>query len=196
MQDVSDAPSTLQFGRLHPQLFSAGSRETSAGAQRQSELRRRIFLHNLIEGVNTAEIRAVPDESPRPAPSAKNFNSLGLVGEQDGGAHLPQETHKVLSYKEPLPKTPGKKKKGKPGKRKEQDKRKRRERSALERLQEPPGSASWWEELNLRTVARRTEKSQVDRSGAGAAGSTHYPLCNQTVAFSSSGARFSRRTTF
>ncbi|KAM4678442.1 parathyroid hormone-related protein isoform 1-T3 [Discoglossus pictus] len=116
------------------------------------ELRRRIFLQNLIEGVNTAEIRAVPDESLRPAPSAKNFNNVRLVGEVEGvTGHLTQETHKSVIYKETPPKVPGKKKKGKPGKRKEQDRRKRRERSALESLQDPPGSALWWEELNLRT---------------------------------------------
>ncbi|KAM4746960.1 parathyroid hormone-related protein [Rhinophrynus dorsalis] len=116
------------------------------------ELRRRIFLQNLIEGVNTAEIRALPDEPIRTATSAKNYNTLRMVGEEEGvTAHLPQETQKSLSYKEPSPKIPGKKKKGKPGKRKEQDKRKRRERSALESLQDPPGSAHWWEELDFRT---------------------------------------------
>ncbi|XP_053572207.1 parathyroid hormone-related protein [Bombina bombina] len=116
------------------------------------ELRRRIFLQNLIEGVNTAEIRALPDETLRPAPSTKNFNSLRLVGEEEGVAtHLTQETHKPINYKEPPPKIPGKKKKGKPGKRKEQDRRKRRERSALESLQDPPGSDLWLEEINFRT---------------------------------------------
>ncbi|XP_053317875.1 parathyroid hormone-related protein isoform X2 [Spea bombifrons] len=116
------------------------------------ELRRRIFLQNLIEGVNTAEIRAAPDESPRPVLSTKNFNTLRLAGEEEGvTSHLTQETHKSVSFKEPPPKIPGKKKKGKPGKRKEQEKRKRRERSALESLQDPPGSALWWEELEIRT---------------------------------------------
>ncbi|XP_063301409.1 parathyroid hormone-related protein [Pelobates fuscus] len=116
------------------------------------ELRRRIFLQSLIDGVNTAEIRAAPDESPRPIPSAKNFNTVRLVGEEEGMAgQLTQETHKSVSFKEPLPKIPGKKKKGKPGKRKEQDKRKRRERSALESLQDSSESDLWWEELNIRT---------------------------------------------
>uniref|UniRef100_A0A8C5N3V0 Parathyroid hormone like hormone n=1 Tax=Leptobrachium leishanense TaxID=445787 RepID=A0A8C5N3V0_9ANUR len=110
------------------------------------ELRRRIFLQSLIEGVNTAEIRAAPDESPRPIPStSKNFKSEeeGVTGQ------LTQETHKLVNFKEPLNKT--KKKKGKPGKRKEQDKRKRRERSAMESLQESSESGLWWEELNIRT---------------------------------------------
>ncbi|XP_075061622.1 parathyroid hormone-related protein [Mixophyes fleayi] len=116
------------------------------------ELRRRNFLQNLIEGVNTAEIRAVADESPRPIPSVKNFNTLRVLGEEEGvTSHLTQETHKSLSFKDPPPKIPGKKKKGKPGKRKEQDKRKRRERSALESLQDPPGSDLWWEELGIST---------------------------------------------
>ncbi|XP_056373787.1 parathyroid hormone-related protein isoform X2 [Hyla sarda] len=116
------------------------------------ELRRRIFLQSLMEGVNTAEIRAAPDELPRPIPSVKNFNTLRLVGEEEAiTSHLTQETHKSLSFKDPPPKIPGKKKKGKPGKRKEQEKRKRRERSALESLQDPPGSDLWWEELGIST---------------------------------------------
>ncbi|XP_040271551.1 parathyroid hormone-related protein [Bufo bufo] len=116
------------------------------------ELRRRIFLQSLIEGVNTAEIRAVPDESPRPVPSVKNFNTLRLVSEEEAvTSHLTQETHKSQSFKDPPPKIPGKKKKGKPGKRKEQEKRKRRERSALEGLQDLPRSDLWWEELGIST---------------------------------------------
>ncbi|KAG8438465.1 hypothetical protein GDO86_004872 [Hymenochirus boettgeri] len=115
------------------------------------ELRRRIFLQNLIGGVNTAEIRALPDDSLHSSASVKNYNTVPLVGEEEGGTtHLTQETQKSLSYKEP--KVPGKKKKGKAGKRKEQDKRKRQERSALERLQDPPGSAFWLEELDYRSV--------------------------------------------
>ncbi|KAM9311055.1 parathyroid hormone-related protein [Gastrophryne carolinensis] len=116
------------------------------------ELRRRIFLQNLIEGVNTAEIRSVPDELPRPIPSVKNFNTLRVVGEEEGviTTQLTQETHKSQSFKDPTPKIPGKKKKTKLGKRKEQDKRKRKERAALESLQDPPGSEDWWEELGIR----------------------------------------------
>ncbi|XP_068133738.1 parathyroid hormone-related protein [Hyperolius riggenbachi] len=116
------------------------------------ELRRRIFLQNLIEGVNTAEIRSVPEELPRPIPSVKNFNTLRMVGEEEGvTTQLTQETHKSQIFKDPPPKIPGKKKKGKPGKRKEQDKRKRKERAALEGLQDPPGPEVWWEELGIRT---------------------------------------------
>ncbi|XP_030070372.1 parathyroid hormone-related protein [Microcaecilia unicolor] len=94
------------------------------------ELRRRIFLQNLIDGVNTAEIRATSEVSPNPKPATntKNYNNVRF-GSDDEGKYLTQETNKAQSYKEPPLKTPGKKKKGKPGKRKEQEKKKRRARS-------------------------------------------------------------------
>ncbi|XP_069484622.1 parathyroid hormone-related protein [Ambystoma mexicanum] len=95
------------------------------------ELRRRIFLQNLIEGVNTAE-RSVPEVSPDPKPSTntKNYNNNVRYGPEDEGKYLTQETNKAAPYKEPALKTTGKKKKVKPGKRKEQEKKKRRTRSA------------------------------------------------------------------
>ncbi|OCT86249.1 parathyroid hormone-related protein [Xenopus laevis] len=116
------------------------------------ELRRRIFLQNLMGRVNTAGLH-MADEALLPATSVKNYNTLRLVGGEEEGVttHLTQETQKSLSYKEPSPKIHGKKKKGKPGKRKDQEKRKRQERSALESLQDPPGSAFWLEELDYRT---------------------------------------------
>uniref|UniRef100_A0A8D0HUH6 Parathyroid hormone like hormone n=1 Tax=Sphenodon punctatus TaxID=8508 RepID=A0A8D0HUH6_SPHPU len=93
------------------------------------DLRRRIFLQNLIEGVNTAEIRATSEVSPNPKPATNTKNYPVRFGSDDEGKYLTQETNKAQTYKEQPLKTPGKKKKGKPGKRKEQEKKKRRTRS-------------------------------------------------------------------
>ncbi|XP_060634100.1 parathyroid hormone-related protein isoform X2 [Anolis sagrei] len=94
------------------------------------DMRRRNFLQNLIEGVNTAEIRAMPEVSPNPKPATIAKNYAIRFGSDDEGKYLTQETNKTQMYKEQPLKTPGKKKKGKPGKRKEQEKKKRRVRSA------------------------------------------------------------------
>uniref|UniRef100_A0A8C8SB47 Parathyroid hormone like hormone n=1 Tax=Pelusios castaneus TaxID=367368 RepID=A0A8C8SB47_9SAUR len=94
------------------------------------DLRRRIFLQNLIEGVNTAEIRATSEVSPNPKPATNTKNYPVRFGSDDEGKYLTQETNKAQTYKEQPLKTPGKKKKAKPGKRKEQEKKKRRTRSA------------------------------------------------------------------
>uniref|UniRef100_K7G422 Parathyroid hormone like hormone n=1 Tax=Pelodiscus sinensis TaxID=13735 RepID=K7G422_PELSI len=94
------------------------------------DLRRRIFLQNLIEGVNTAEIRATSEVSPNPKPPTNTKNYPVRFGNEDEGKYLTQETNKAQTYKEQPLKTPGKKKKPKPGKRKEQEKKKRRVRSA------------------------------------------------------------------
>nr|XP_009938992.1 PREDICTED: parathyroid hormone-related protein [Opisthocomus hoazin] len=94
------------------------------------DLRRRIFLQNLIEGVNTAEIRATSEVSPNPKPATNTKNYPVRFGSDDEGRYLTQETNKSQTYKEQPLKVSGKKKKAKPGKRKEQDKKKRRARSA------------------------------------------------------------------
>ncbi|XP_072733510.1 parathyroid hormone-related protein [Ciconia boyciana] len=94
------------------------------------DLRRRIFLQNLIEGVNTAEIRATSEVSPNPKPATNTKNYPVRFGSEDEGRYLTQETNKSQTYKEQPLKVTGKKKKAKPGKRKEQEKKKRRARSA------------------------------------------------------------------
>ncbi|XP_044274407.1 parathyroid hormone-related protein isoform X1 [Varanus komodoensis] len=94
------------------------------------DIRRRNFLQNLIEGVNTAEIRAMSEVSPNPKPATIAKNYAVRFGSDDEGKYLTQETNKAQTFKEQPIKTPGKKKKGKPGKRKEQEKKKRRVRSA------------------------------------------------------------------
>ncbi|OXB80260.1 UNVERIFIED_CONTAM: hypothetical protein H355_009980 [Colinus virginianus] len=93
------------------------------------DLRRRIFLQNLIEGVNTAEIRATSEVSPNPKPATNTKNYPVRFGSEDEGRYLTQETNKSQTYKEQPLKVSGKKKKAKPGKRKEQEKKKRRARS-------------------------------------------------------------------
>ncbi|XP_072510559.1 parathyroid hormone-related protein isoform X4 [Notamacropus eugenii] len=94
------------------------------------DLRRRIFLQNLIEGINTAEIRATLEVSPNPKPATNTKNYPVRFGSEDEGRYLTQETNKAQTYKEQPVRTSNKKKKGKPGKRKEQEKKKRRTRSA------------------------------------------------------------------
>ncbi|XP_060131139.1 parathyroid hormone-related protein isoform X2 [Zootoca vivipara] len=94
------------------------------------DIRRRNFLQNLIEGVNTAEIRSMSEVSPNPKPATIAKNYAVRLGSEDEGKCLTQETNKAQTYKEQPLKAPGKKKKGKPGKRKEQEKKKRRIRSA------------------------------------------------------------------
>ncbi|XP_019399785.1 PREDICTED: parathyroid hormone-related protein isoform X1 [Crocodylus porosus] len=93
------------------------------------DLRRRMFLQNLIEGVNTAEIRATSEVSPNPKPATNTKNYPVRFGSEDEGKYLTQETNKAQTYKEQPLKAPGKRKKAKPGKRKEQEKKKRRTRS-------------------------------------------------------------------
>ncbi|ETE57915.1 Parathyroid hormone-related protein, partial [Ophiophagus hannah] len=82
------------------------------------DTRRRHFLQNLIEGVNTAEIRGVSEVSPNPKPAMVPAKTYTIrLGIDDEGKNLTQETNKTQPYKEQPLKTPGKKKKGKPGKR-------------------------------------------------------------------------------
>ncbi|XP_039210498.1 parathyroid hormone-related protein isoform X1 [Crotalus tigris] len=117
------------------------------------DIRRRHFLQNLIEGVNTAEIRAVSEVSPNPKPAVVPAKSYPLrFGVDDEGKNLTQETNKTQPYKEQPLKTPGKKKKGKPGKRKEQEKKRRRIRSAWLSLK---GSGSGMDILGVAPVKTR-----------------------------------------
>ncbi|XP_062989482.1 parathyroid hormone-related protein [Elgaria multicarinata webbii] len=94
------------------------------------DIRRRNFLQNLMDAVNTAEIRSMSEVSPNPKPATIAKNFAVRFGSDDEGKYLTQETNKAQTYKDQPIKTPGKKKKGKPGKRKEQEKKKRRVRSA------------------------------------------------------------------
>uniref|UniRef100_H0ZR19 Parathyroid hormone like hormone n=1 Tax=Taeniopygia guttata TaxID=59729 RepID=H0ZR19_TAEGU len=77
------------------------------------DLRRRIFLQNLIEGVNTAEIRATSEVSPNPKPATNTKNYPVRFGSEDEGRYLTQETNKSQTYKEQPLKVSGKKKKAK-----------------------------------------------------------------------------------
>ncbi|XP_026535022.1 parathyroid hormone-related protein isoform X1 [Notechis scutatus] len=117
------------------------------------DTRRRHFLQNLIEGVNTAEIRGVSEVSPNPKPAIVPAKTYTIrLGIDDEGKNLTQETNKTQPYKEQPLKTPGKKKKGKPGKRKDQEKKKRRIRSAWLSLK---GSGSGMDILGVAPVKTR-----------------------------------------
>ncbi|OXB65556.1 hypothetical protein ASZ78_016620 [Callipepla squamata] len=153
--DVHETLSAVEFRGVSAELFCALLRKISRGDQPQTvsyldffrkravsehqllhdkgksiqDLRRRIFLQNLIEGVNTAEIRATSEVSPNPKPATNTKNYPVRFGSEDEGRYLTQETNKSQTYKEQPLKVSGKKKKAKPGKRKEQEKKKRRARS-------------------------------------------------------------------
>ncbi|XP_055990583.1 parathyroid hormone-related protein [Sorex fumeus] len=90
------------------------------------DMRRRIFLHNLISEIHTAEIRTTSAVSPNSKPAPNNKHLALRYSMDEEGRHLTQETNKV---EQPL-KTARMKKKGKLGKRREQEKRRRRTRAA------------------------------------------------------------------
>ncbi|XP_013922989.1 PREDICTED: parathyroid hormone-related protein [Thamnophis sirtalis] len=116
------------------------------------DTRRRNFLQNLIDGVNTAEIRGVAEISSNPKPGVGLGKICTVsVGIDDEGKNLTQETHKEPYKEQPL-KTPGKKKKGKSGKRKDQEKKKRRIRSAWLSLK---GSGSGMDILRVAPIKTR-----------------------------------------
>ncbi|XP_032077860.1 parathyroid hormone-related protein-like [Thamnophis elegans] len=116
------------------------------------DTRRRNFLQNLIDGVNTAEIRGVAEMSSNPKPGVGLGKICTVsVGIDDEGKNLTQETHKEPYKEQPL-KTPGKKKKGKSGKRKDQEKKKRRIRSAWLSLK---GSGSGMDILRVAPIKTR-----------------------------------------
>ncbi|KAL4660297.1 parathyroid hormone-related protein-like [Arapaima gigas] len=114
------------------------------------DLKRRMWLQELLDEVHTAEVRELPSQSgfsssmstssgisissggrtlhPKPTSSTKNY-PMGFQLEEEGN-NLSQETDKVQTYKVQTLKVVGKKKmKGRSGKRRENEKRKRRIRS-------------------------------------------------------------------
>lgn len=122
------------------------------------EFKRRMWLHELLHEVHTAELREVQQRggvsggggavsvgvpmgvgvgvslspgtaNPKPAGGTKNL-PIGFSPEDEEGTNLPQETNKSQIYKDGAPKAGmKKKKKGKAGKRRDGEKRKRRTRS-------------------------------------------------------------------
>ncbi|KAK2893143.1 hypothetical protein QQF64_034894 [Cirrhinus molitorella] len=118
------------------------------------DFKRRMWLHELLHEVHTAEIRDIPQSGgggltvavpmgvgvsigmgtahPKPAGGTKNL-PISFRQEDEEGTNLPQETNKSQTYKESTLKAIGKrKKKGRAGKRREGEKRKRRARSLQE----------------------------------------------------------------
>lgn len=120
------------------------------------ELKRRLWLQELLEEVHTAEERAPP---PPPThgggASSPDFSGNDLrqkppeatkdlphrFGPEREGPVLPQETHKASAYKDqPLKVATKRKKKARLGRRREGDKKRRRSRSAPNsRLTSDPG---------------------------------------------------------
>uniref|UniRef100_A0A8C2AEU8 Parathyroid hormone-like hormone a n=1 Tax=Cyprinus carpio TaxID=7962 RepID=A0A8C2AEU8_CYPCA len=126
------------------------------------DMKRRMWLQELLDEVHTAEIRDIPQTRggmassgggggltvampmgvgvsigtgtahPKPAGGTKNL-PISFRLEDEEGTNLPQETNKSQTYKESTLKAIGKrKKKGRAGKRREGEKRKRRTRSLQE----------------------------------------------------------------
>ncbi|XP_061139375.1 parathyroid hormone-related protein-like [Syngnathus typhle] len=104
------------------------------------ELKRRLWLQELLEEVHTAEERAPPahggaspnfsgnDLHQKPPEATKNLPH-GFGSEREGPV-LPQETNKALAYKDrPLKVATKRKKKARLGRRREGDKKRRRSRS-------------------------------------------------------------------
>ncbi|XP_068169050.1 parathyroid hormone-related protein-like [Antennarius striatus] len=111
------------------------------------EFKRRMWLHELLEEVHTADERAPPLQSrtqtqtfsgnalhEKPPGATKNLpERFSLDGE---GPVLPQETNKAMAYKDqPLKVATKRKKKVRLGRRRENDKKRRRARSVS--TQEP-----------------------------------------------------------
>ncbi|XP_073694637.1 parathyroid hormone-like hormone a [Garra rufa] len=138
--------SRMKRSVTHAQLMHDKSRSLQ-------DLKRRMWLQELLHVVHTADIREIPQSSsggggggftvpvpsvstgtgtahPKPAGGTKN---LPNTSEDEEGTNLPQETNKSQTYKESTLKAIGKrKKKGRAGKRREGEKRKRRARSLQE----------------------------------------------------------------
>ncbi|XP_043944129.1 parathyroid hormone-related protein [Protopterus annectens] len=98
-------------------------------ARSLQDQRRRIYLQNLIEGVNTAEIRSLSDVILNTKPSSSVKSHSAPLSNKSGARHMTQETNKFQIYKQQSLKLSGKKKKGKAGVWKDQEKKKRRPRS-------------------------------------------------------------------
>ncbi|XP_020511249.1 parathyroid hormone-like hormone a [Labrus bergylta] len=133
------------------------------------DLKRRMWLQELLDEVHTAEIREL---SARTTAGGGSSSGVGLSGvglgihlsttgstlhskppggtknlpisfklEEEEGTNLPQETNKSQTYKDGVLKASGKKKKkGRSGKRREGEKRKRRARSLGWRPEDEQGS--------------------------------------------------------
>ncbi|XP_057180040.1 parathyroid hormone-like hormone a isoform X2 [Triplophysa rosa] len=130
------------------------------------DLKRRMWLQELLHEVHTAEIREAQQQSgggsahtvavpidvglavgtgtvhPKPAGGTKNL-PISFQLEDEEGTNLPQETNKSQTYKDSAQKANGKrKKKGRAGKRREGGGRKRRARSLGRSPPEDIGSGS------------------------------------------------------
>ncbi|XP_008291994.1 parathyroid hormone-like hormone a [Stegastes partitus] len=133
------------------------------------DLKRRMWLQELLDEVHTAEIRDLPVRTTAGGAAVSGGSSGAGVGlgihlsttgstlhskppggtknlpisfrlEEEEGTNLPQETNKQ-TYKDGVLKAPGKKKKkGRSGKRREGEKRKRRARSLPWRPEDEAGS--------------------------------------------------------
>ncbi|XP_017571217.1 parathyroid hormone-like hormone a [Pygocentrus nattereri] len=132
------------------------------------DFKRRLWLHELLQEVHTADIRDVQQRGgvsgggggavnvgiplgvgisvspgtvhPKPAGGTKNLPISFNVDDEEG-TNLPQETNKSQPYKDSAIKVGGKKKKkGRTGKRREGEKRKRRARSLSWALVDELGS--------------------------------------------------------
>ncbi|CAJ1056328.1 parathyroid hormone-related protein-like [Xyrichtys novacula] len=102
------------------------------------EFKRRMWLHELLEEVHTADERAPPVQSrtqsqtfsgnalPEKPPGATKNLPERFKLDRDG-SHLPQETNKALAYKDqPLKVATKRKKKVRLGRRRESENKKRR----------------------------------------------------------------------
>ncbi|XP_061678048.1 parathyroid hormone-related protein-like [Syngnathoides biaculeatus] len=103
------------------------------------ELKRRLWLQELLEEVHTADERAPPAHGGTPdfsgndlrqkPPEATKNTAHGFGSDREGPV-LPQETDKALAYKDrPLKAATKRKKKARLGRRREGDKKRRRTRS-------------------------------------------------------------------
>ncbi|XP_044049341.1 parathyroid hormone-like hormone b [Siniperca chuatsi] len=105
------------------------------------EFKRRMWLHELLEKVHTAEEQAPPVQTgtqiqtfsgnalhEKPPGGTKNLPDRFRLDRE--GPNLPQETNKALAYKDqPLKVATKRKKKVRLGRRRESDKKRRRARS-------------------------------------------------------------------
>ncbi|XP_054632868.1 parathyroid hormone-related protein-like [Dunckerocampus dactyliophorus] len=108
------------------------------------EFKRRLWLQELLDEVHTADEQTLPVQNRTPnfsgndlhlqkPPEATKNLPHRLRPDQDG-PNLPQETNKVLAYKDqPLKVATKRKKKARLGRRRDGDKKRRRARSARTR---------------------------------------------------------------
>ncbi|KAJ3596510.1 hypothetical protein NHX12_002917 [Muraenolepis orangiensis] len=118
------------------------------------EFKRRTWLQELLDEVHTADASIPPLQTaangggrggggggavhPKPPGGTKNMPVGFMTLDPDGDANLPQETNKVLAYKDqPLKAATKRKKKVRLGRRKESDKKRKRVRRAIAQT-EPP----------------------------------------------------------